>query len=123
MTLRERSRSSQTKTAAKNDHKNVRIRDLIAYKKNLATNDITMATTEGGDQINIDANGHGNDHDDHDDNNDDNDGTAMTGRATTGGTTGGSGPTSFNLRVEQNKIPEFFGAKSKNTISAADFIR
>ncbi len=121
--LRERSRSSQTKTAAKNNHENVKIRDLIAYKKNLATNDVTMATTEGGDQINIEANVHGNDHDDHDDNNDDNDGTAVTRRATTGGTTGGSGPTSFNLRFEQNKIPEFFGAKSKNTISAADFIR
>ncbi len=36
---------------------------------------------------------------------------------------GANGPTSFNLRVEQNKIPEFFGAKSKDTISAADFIR
>jgi hypothetical protein len=29
----------------------------------------------------------------------------------------------FNLRVEQNKIPEFFGSKSKDTISATDFIR
>jgi serine/threonine protein kinase len=37
--------------------------------------------------------------------------------------TGANGPTNFNLRVEQNKIPEFFGAKSKDTISAADFIR
>ena len=36
---------------------------------------------------------------------------------------GGNGPTKFNLRVEQNKIAEFFGAKSKDTISAADFIR
>ncbi len=35
---------------------------------------------------------------------------------------GANGPTNFNLRVEQNKIPEFFGAKSKDTISAADFI-
>ncbi len=35
---------------------------------------------------------------------------------------GGNGPTNFNPRVEQNKIPEFFGAKSKDTISAADFI-
>ncbi len=34
----------------------------------------------------------------------------------------GNGPTNFNLRVEQNKIPEFFGAKSKDTISTADFI-
>ncbi len=30
--------------------------------------------------------------------------------------------TNFNLRVEQNKIQEFFGLKSKDTISAADFI-
>jgi len=36
---------------------------------------------------------------------------------------GANGPTNFNLRVEQNKILEFFGAKSKDTISAADFIR
>ncbi len=36
---------------------------------------------------------------------------------------GANGPTNFNLRVEQNKIPEFFGAKSKDTIFAADFIR
>ena len=35
---------------------------------------------------------------------------------------GANGPTNFNLQVEQNKIPEFFGAKSKDTISAADFI-
>jgi hypothetical protein len=41
--------------------------------------------------------------------------------AATGG--GTNGPTNFNLRVEQNKIPEFFGAKSKDTISATDFIR
>jgi hypothetical protein len=36
---------------------------------------------------------------------------------------GANGPTNFNLRVEQNKILEFFGAKSKDTISAADFIQ
>jgi hypothetical protein len=36
---------------------------------------------------------------------------------------GANGPTNFNLRVEQNKIPEFFGAESKGTISAADFIQ
>ncbi len=36
---------------------------------------------------------------------------------------GANGPTNFNLLVEQNKIPEFFGAKSKDTISAAYFIR
>jgi hypothetical protein len=38
-------------------------------------------------------------------------------------TGGANGPMNFNLRVEQNKIPEFFGAKSKDTIAAADFIR
>ncbi len=52
----------------------------------------TMATTEGGDQINIEADVHGNDPDDE---NNYCDGTAMTGRATTGGAVGGSGPTSF----------------------------
>ncbi len=36
---------------------------------------------------------------------------------------GANGLMNFNLRVEQNKIPEFFGAKSKDTISAADFIQ
>ncbi len=36
---------------------------------------------------------------------------------------GANGLTNFNLRVEQNKILEFFGAKSKDTISTADFIR
>ncbi len=36
---------------------------------------------------------------------------------------GANASASFNLRVEQNKIPEFFGAKSKDTISAADHIR
>ena len=35
---------------------------------------------------------------------------------------GATGPTSFNLRVEQNKITEVFGAKSKDNISAADYI-
>jgi hypothetical protein len=32
------------------------------------------------------------------------------------------GVTNFNLRVEQNKIPEFFGKKGKDTLSATDFI-
>jgi len=35
----------------------------------------------------------------------------------------GPGFTNFNLRVKQNKIPEFFGQKVKDTISAMDFIR
>ena len=46
-----------------------------------------------------------------------------TGQGNLPAATGANGPASFNLRVEQNKIPEFFGAKSKDTISAADFIR
>ena len=83
-------------------------------------------TTTGGDDINLAPE---NDHDDDnvDDTNVDldghDDGTGdTTGMATTGAApVGGNGPTNFNLRVEQNKIPEFFGAKSKDTISAADF--
>jgi hypothetical protein len=81
-------------------------------------------TTTGGDNINI-AQDQDHDNDDHNidlDGNDDDTGDA-TGTATTGGAPGGNGPTNFNLRVEQNKIPEFFGAKSKDTISTADFIR
>jgi hypothetical protein len=72
---------------------------------------------------------------DHDDDNQDNvdldanddgtgDATAQANvnvPATPGG--GANRPTNFNLRVEQNKILEIFGAKSKDTISAADFIR
>jgi hypothetical protein len=85
-------------------------------------------TTTGGDDINLAPE---NDHDDDnvdntnvDLNRHDDDTSDTTGRATAaGGTGGGNGPTNFNLRVEQNKIPEFFGAKSKDTISAADFIR
>jgi hypothetical protein len=80
-----------------------------------------MVTTDGQDQITVWA-----DENNHDDDNDDTrygDGTAVTGRATTEGADGGSGTTNFNLRVEQNKIPEFFGTKSKDTISAAHFIR
>jgi len=79
-----------------------------------------MATITGGDDINIE-------HDNNDDNVDldgNNDNTSnATGTATTGGAPGGNGPTNFNLRVKQNKIPEFFGTKSNNTISASDFIR
>jgi len=80
-------------------------------------------TTTGGNDINVAPE---NDHDDdtlgggdvdldgHDD---------TTAPANVLAAPGGvAGPTNFNLRVEQNKIPEFFGAKSKDTISAADFI-
>jgi hypothetical protein len=85
-------------------------------------------TTTGCDDINLAPE---NDHDDdivddtnvnldgHDDDTSDTTGTATTGAAPAGG----NGPTNFNHRVEQNKIPEFLGAKSKDTISAADFIR
>ncbi len=77
----------------------------------------------GGDDIQV--------HQDNDDHNDGNDNAVNTGKdqdqdatrtATATGPTGGTGTTQFNLRVEQNKIPEFFGTKSKDTISAADFI-
>jgi hypothetical protein len=44
------------------------------------------------------------------------------GMAAATGVAGGIGTTNFNLRVEQNKIPEFFGTKSKDTILSADFI-
>jgi hypothetical protein len=49
--------------------------------------------------------------------------TVATGGAATGGAASSPGTTNFNLRVEQNKIPEFFSTKSKDTILAADFIR
>jgi hypothetical protein len=82
-------------------------------------------TATGGDNINLAPE---NDRDDDNVDNTninldghDNDTGDTTGRATATG--GGNGPTNFNLRVEQNKIPEFFGAKSKDTISAADFVR
>jgi hypothetical protein len=86
-------------------------------------------TTTGGEDINL-APGNSRDYfQDGEDNcnetnNDDTGGTrdGTTVRAIGGGTAG-NGPTNFNLRVKQNKIPEFFGAKSKDTISAADFIR
>jgi hypothetical protein len=76
----------------------------------------------GGDNIQV--------HQDNDDHNDgnadagntDQDGDA-TGKAAASGAAGGTGTTNFNLRVKQNKIPEFFGSKSKDTILAADFIR
>jgi hypothetical protein len=83
-----------------------------------------MTTTRGND-INLAPE---NDH--NDDNRDDgnvdldghNDGTGdTTAQAAVPASPGGgnNGPTNFNLRVEQNKIPEFFGAKSKDTISTA----
>jgi hypothetical protein len=80
-----------------------------------------MALT-GGDKIQIHQ--ENDDHnDDHNANTGDEQDTTGTGTAAaTGGTAGGSGTTNFNLRVEQNKIPEFFRSKSKDTISAADFI-
>jgi hypothetical protein len=84
---------------------------------------LTMATTEGQDQITVEADLHGDDHDDGNNDTGNDNGTTGTAQATTGGAAGGAGTTSFNLRVEQNKIPEFFGTKSKDTISAADFIR
>ena len=86
-------------------------------------------TTTGGDDINLAPE---NNHDDdtvggdnvdldgHDDGSGDTTAQANVIPAQGGG---GNGPTNFNLRVVQNKIPEFFGAKSKDTISAADFIR
>ncbi len=43
--------------------------------------------------------------------------------AAASGASGGTGTTNSNLRVEQNKIPEFFCTKSKDMILAADFIR
>jgi hypothetical protein len=80
-----------------------------------------MALT-GGDDIQIHQ-----DNDDHNNHNDRNDHTDQdtpgTGTAAATGAAGGTGTTNFNLRVEQNKIPEFFGTKSKDTISALDFIR
>ncbi len=84
-----------------------------------------MATVEGQDQINIKADIHGDCHDSDDDNGDTTGTAQVTGGAmggAEGGSAGGAGPTSFNLRVEQNKIPEFFGTISKDTILAADFI-
>jgi hypothetical protein len=77
-----------------------------------------MAFT-GGDDLQIEGA-----NEDHNDGNDyDNDQQDTTGMAAaTGGAAGSRGTTNFNLRVEQNKILEFFRSKSKDTISAADFI-
>jgi hypothetical protein len=78
---------------------------------NLALENDHDVDTVGGDNVDLDG---------HDDGSGDTTAQANVIPAQGGG---GNGPTNFNLRVEQNKIPEFFGAKSKDTISAADFIR
>ncbi len=70
-------------------------------------------------QIHQENDDHNDDHNDYNGNDQDTSGTA----AATGGAAGGQGTNNFNLRLEQNKIPEFFGSKSKDSISAADFIR
>jgi hypothetical protein len=86
-----------------------------------------MLTVTGKDDIQIDRDDIDNDliDDANDDGNDDQDttGTARVAGRAARAAAGGTGPASFSLRVEQNKIPEFFGSKSKDTISAADFIR
>ena len=79
-----------------------------------------MALT-GGDEIQIHQ--ENDDHNDDHNNNDGNDQDTTRTAAATGGAAGGQGTNNFNLRVEQNKIPKFFGSKSKDSISAADFIR
>jgi hypothetical protein len=81
-----------------------------------------MALT-GGDEIQIHQERDDRDDDHHDNTSDNLDTSCTRTAAATGSTAGGSGTTNFNLRVEQNKIPEFFGSKSKDTISAADFIQ
>jgi hypothetical protein len=58
----------------------------------------------------------------HTNDNDTGDTTGQGNIPTAPAAAGANWPTNFNLRVEQNQIPEFFGAKSKDTISAADFI-
>jgi hypothetical protein len=55
-------------------------------------------------------------------NNTDRDNITGTGTAAASSAVGGNGTINFILRVEQNKIPELFGTKSKD-ILAADFIR
>jgi hypothetical protein len=91
-----------------------------------------MATVTGNDDIQIEHENDdvGNDlidnanDDANDDGNDqDTTGTARVTVRAARSTAGGAGQASFNLRVEQNKIPEFFGSKSKDTILAADVIR
>jgi hypothetical protein len=82
-----------------------------------------MATTTGNEDIVIHQ-----ENDDHDGNNTGDDtmdatSTVVMGSVSTGGAAGGPGTTNFNLRVKKNKIPEFFGTKSKDTILAVNFIR
>jgi len=72
-----------------------------------------------GDEIQIHQ--ENNDHNDHNNNTGNDQDTTGTATATDGAAVG-PGTTNFKLRVEQNKILEFFGSKSKDTISAADFI-
>ncbi len=85
-----------------------------------------MSTTNTGTD-NIDLAPENDDFDDahvdvHTNNDDTSDTTSQGNIPTAPAAAGANGPTNFNLRVEQNKIPEFFGAKSEDTISAADFI-
>ncbi len=84
---------------------------------NTGTDDINLAPeNDDFDDANVDV--HAND-----DNSGDATGQGNVNVPAAPAAGGANGPTNFNLRVEQNKIPEFFGAKSKDTISAADFIR
>ncbi len=75
---------------------------------NTGTNNIDIAP-ENGDLDNAQVDVQTNDDD--------------TGDTTGQGNIPAAPAAAVNLRVEQNKIPEFFGAKSKDTISAADFIQ
>ncbi len=101
----------------------------MLYKEDAPKQDATMATTTGADDISIHQ--ENDDHDDHDNNTVENttDTTGNINLMPTGGSgTGGTassevGTTNFNLQVELNKIQEFFRTKSKDTISAMNFIR
>jgi hypothetical protein len=77
-----------------------------------------MATTTRNDYIVVHEHNNHNDDNNTGDDTGTKDATVATGAATTGGAAGAPGTTSFNLRVEQNKIPEFFGTKRKDTIWA-----
>jgi len=117
---REKERRSQKFTDRSKDLKSHGSLNKIFYSFPKMTttggDDITLAPENDHDNdsqsnSNIDLDGHNNYTGD------------TTAQATAAGGSGGSGPTNFNLQVEQNKIPEFFGAKSKDTISAANFIQ
>jgi hypothetical protein len=87
-----------------------------------------MATHTEGDDILVHQDNDNHDNDIMDNTMDNTDATGdvtvALGSAGTGGAAGSSpGTTDFNLQVEQNKIPEFFRTKSKDTILAVDFIR